>query len=100
MEKTIPKITPSGKQKCDKWFDEKLHNTRNKVNHLKRKYRRKPSERNHQEYLDKATEYKKLCRQSRDEDFKGFLETMPDIKSLSSFHKKCFQSKAPANQQP
>ena len=39
MEKTIPKITPSGKQKCDKWFDEKLHNTRNKVNHLKRKYK-------------------------------------------------------------
>ena len=56
MEKTIPKITPSGKQKCDKWYDEKLRNMRNRLSKLKRRYKRKPSDRNYTEYLDTVSE--------------------------------------------
>ena len=95
MEKTIPKITPSGKEHGDKWYGEKLHNMRNKVSKLKRKYQRKPSDRNYREYLDKVNDYKKACIQTKNEDFKDFLEMMPDIQTLSNFHKNISKQKAP-----
>ena len=95
MDKTIPKIIPSGKQKPDKWFSEKLHNMRNNVTKLKRKYKRKPTNRNLMNYTEKATEYKKLCNHTREDSFKDFLETLPDIQSLSSFHKNLATLKPP-----
>ena len=95
LDKSVPKITPNGKQKHDAWFTERLHNMRNKVSKLKRQYKRKNSDRNLQNYLEKANEYKKLCKSSREEDFKDFLETLPDIQSLSAFHKNVSRQKPP-----
>ena len=59
MDKTIPKITPNGKQKPDKWYGEKLRAKRNKLAKIKRLYQRKPSDRNYQNYLSEVAEYKK-----------------------------------------
>ena len=44
---------------------------------------------------EKLSNYKKLCKQTRDEDFKDFLETLPDIQSLSNFHKNMTKLKPP-----
>ena len=52
MEKTIPKFTPSGKNAPEKWFNEKLGNMRNRLSKAKRQYKRKPSERNFQNYIE------------------------------------------------
>ena len=93
MVKTIPKIKPNGKQNHDKWFTEKLHNARKSLTKLKRKYKRKSSERNLNDFLQKVTEYKRLCRNAKEEDFKDFLETLPDIQTLSSFHKNVSRQK-------
>ena len=65
---------------------------RKKVTKLKRKYTRKPTERNYNAYLEKVSEYKKFCKQSRDDDF---METLPDIQSLSNFHKNVSKQKPP-----
>ena len=95
MEITIPKIMPSGKQKIDKWYTDILHNSRAAVNKLKKAYLRKPSERNLAKYNNKSQEYKNLCTYSRETDFKDFLETMPDIQTLSNFHKAISGQKPP-----
>ena len=39
------------------------------LNLLKNKCRRKTSERNIEAYYDKMLEYKKMCKQSKDNDF-------------------------------
>ena len=95
MEKTIPLITPSGKQKPETWFNNRLYNMRNKVTNLRRQYNRKKSERNLQMYIDKTTEYKALCTETKEAEFKDFLETLPDIQSLSNFHKAITKQKPP-----
>ena len=97
MEKTVPKMTPSGKQKPDKWYGEKLRVKRNKLAKLKRLYQRKPSDRNYQNYICEIADYKKLCRYTKEDEFKDFLETLPDIQSLSSFHEKHFKSETSTN---
>ena len=68
---------------------------RNKVSNLRRQYNRKKSERNLQLYIDKTNEYKALCTETKETDFKDFLETLPDIKTLSNFHKAVTKERPP-----
>ena len=45
--------------------------------------------------MKKQENIKNLCHKLREEDFKDFLETLPDIQSLSSFHKNISRIKPP-----
>ena len=46
-------------------------------------------------YYGKMMDYKKLCKQSKKTDFKDFLETLPDIQSMSKLHKALGSLKNP-----
>ena len=59
----------------------------NSVAKLRRKYQRKNSERNWLAFTEKAKEYKDFCKTRQKENLRDFLETMPDIKSISQLHK-------------
>ena len=87
-DEAIPCFTPTGDNcKTNKWFNERCRNMRNSVAKLRRKYQRKNSERNWLAFTEKAKEYKDFCKTRQKENLRDFLETMPDIKSISQLHK-------------
>ena len=88
LEESVPLFVPMGdNSKSTVWFSERCRKMRNNVAKMKKKYQRKSSERNWINYTEKLKEYKAFCKYRKKDSMKEFLETLPDIKSISQLHK-------------